>query len=159
MNDTTRSPSIYDHPTAKLSELGKKEKPPVGKGQAPFLSRHPFYKTGFWTKRKRTGEGRERGPRRGPEGVHGRKTALSLPVRIGEKARGRGSAHSLLVRIGVLLAILIVLSLVGMAIRATITFQDITAFQVGVQKAVPFYIGGGGSVYPRQQLPVSYAAA
>jgi RND family efflux transporter MFP subunit len=62
-------------------------------------------------------------------------------------------------RIGVLLAILLVLSLVGMAIYTSFAFQNITAFQVGAQKAVPLYIGGGGIIYPRQQIPVSYAAA
>jgi RND family efflux transporter MFP subunit len=50
------------------------------------------------------------------------------------------------------------LSLVGTAIHTATAFQDITAFQVGSQKAVPLYIGGGGIVYPRQQIPVSYAA-
>jgi membrane fusion protein (multidrug efflux system) len=57
------------------------------------------------------------------------------------------------------LAILIVLSLVGMAIRTSLAFQDVTAFQVGARKTVPLYIGGGGIIYPRQQIPVSYAAA
>ncbi len=64
-----------------------------------------------------------------------------------------------LFRIGVPLAILTVLSLVGMAIYTSFAFQNITAFQVGAQKAVPLYIGGGGITHPRQQIPVSYPAA
>jgi RND family efflux transporter MFP subunit len=62
-------------------------------------------------------------------------------------------------RIAVSLAILIVLSLVGMAVYTSVAFQDITAFQVGARKAVPLYIGGGGIVYAKQQIPVSYSTA
>src|SRR5437667_3964075 len=136
MSDTTRSPFIDEHPTAKLSDLVKKERAPVGKGLAPFLapflSRSPFRKTHFRTKHIGEGQYRE---------------------------KGRGLAPSLRLRIGVSLAILIVLSLVGMAIRTSLAFQDVTALQVGARKMVPLYIGGGGIIYPRQQIPVSYAAA
>jgi len=65
----------------------------------------------------------------------------------------------MLLRITIPLAILIVLGLVGMALYTSFAFQNITAFSVGAQQAVPLYIGGGGIVYPRQQIPVSYPAA
>lgn len=73
------------------------------------------------------------------------------------KGIGRGQTPSLR-RIFVLLAILLVLGLVGMAIYTSFAFQDITAFSVGARRAVPLYIGGGGIVYARQQIPVSYPA-
>jgi RND family efflux transporter MFP subunit len=153
MSDTTRSPFIDEHPTAKLSDLVKKERAPVGKGLAPFLgpflSRSPFRKTHFRTKHIGEGQDREKG----------RGLAPSPRLRIGGGEKGRGPAPSLRLRIGVSLAILIVLSLVGMAIRTSLAFQDVTAFQVGARKMVPLYIGGGGIIYPRQQIPVSYAAA
>jgi len=64
-----------------------------------------------------------------------------------------------LLRIAIPLVILLVLSLVGMAIYTSFAFQNITAFRVSAQQPVPLYIGGGGIVYPRQQIPISYAAA
>jgi RND family efflux transporter MFP subunit len=64
-----------------------------------------------------------------------------------------------LLRIGVLLAILIVLILIVKALSTTFGNEDVTAFRVGAPTSVPLYIGGGGIIYPRQQIPVSYAAA
>jgi RND family efflux transporter MFP subunit len=62
-------------------------------------------------------------------------------------------------KVGIVLGILIVLTLVGKTLYTLLAVQNITAFQVGARKAVPLYIGGGGIVYPRQQISVSYAAA
>ena len=73
--------------------------------------------------------------------------------------KARSWARRLLIRVGVLLSILLVLGLIGMALYTSFAFQNVTAFQVGARQAVPIYIGGGGIVYPRQQIPVSYAAA
>jgi RND family efflux transporter MFP subunit len=73
--------------------------------------------------------------------------------------KARSLAKRMLFRLGIPLAILLVLGLVGMAIYTSFAFQNITAFQVGTRRAVPLYIGGGGIVFARQEIPISYAAA
>jgi RND family efflux transporter MFP subunit len=147
MSETRTSPLIDDHPTARLNafvkEEGEESHTPISNGPVPPIASNPFRKTRFLTKRTE----REQGT--GLEGKQGREQGEG----------GRRLAPSLLLRIGVPLAILAVLSLVGMAIYTSFAFQNITAFQVSTQKAVPLYIGGGGIIYPRQQIPVSYPAA
>jgi RND family efflux transporter MFP subunit len=39
------------------------------------------------------------------------------------------------------------------------TVHDVTAFRVGQRKVVSQYIGGGGIIYPRQQVTISYPAS
>jgi RND family efflux transporter MFP subunit len=64
-----------------------------------------------------------------------------------------------LLKIGIPLALLLILGLVSKAIYDTFAFQNVMAFRVGAQQMVPVSIGGGGTVFPRQQIPISYAAA
>src|SRR5436305_10606423 len=148
MSETKRSQLIGDHSISH--ELMKKERekrpdssqeetiseadrevfpPPIGGGPPPPLTKTLQQKK--QTQKQTAGKGR----------------------------KTRFQAKRILLRIGVPLTILIVLILVGTALYTSFAFQDVTAFQVGSRKAVPLYIGGGGIVYPRQQIPVSYAAA
>ncbi len=58
------------------------------------------------------------------------------------------------------LAVMLFLGLVSfVCFKMFFTVHDVTAFRVEHRKMVTQYIGGGGIIYPRQQVNVSYPAA
>src|SRR5947207_2621027 len=147
------SPLIDDHSASTLNECEKNEREesyaPISQGLVPRQARDagavacpcpqplPVPATSFL-----------------PSGLLRKWDSLTKKCMRRKQRRGKVLLWS-----GVLLVILIVLSLVVRAVYTSFAFQDITAFQVSTQKAVPLYIGGGGIIYPRQQIPVSYVAA
>lgn len=57
------------------------------------------------------------------------------------------------------LSVVLFLGLVSFVFfKVFFTVHDVTAFRVGHRKMVSQYIGGGGIIYPRQQVTISYPA-
>jgi RND family efflux transporter MFP subunit len=64
-----------------------------------------------------------------------------------------------LIRMYILLVIPLILSLIVMTICTTHAHQNVTAFHIRAKQDAPLHIGGSGVIYPKQQIPISYAAA
>lgn len=57
------------------------------------------------------------------------------------------------------LSVVLFLGLISVVFfKVFFTVHDVTAFRVGHRKMVSQYIGGGGIIYPRQQVTISYPA-
>lgn len=82
-------------------------------------------------------------------------TTVPMPSSPGSSAPVKRSRKRRIVLVASIVAALLILSGTWLALRLISNTPDVTLYNVGAQNASQ-YVGGGGIIYPQQQLDISY---